>query len=249
VVSEFVRFDLFHAQALPYPGERVRRLDNVVRRLDIDEGTLWHDFKPKVRKNISAARRRGVRIEPDSRGDRFDDFFRVYQHTMSRRGAGNGSRLARDYFERLQRNLPGQFMYFHALHQDRVVSTELVLVSEHNVYSFLGGTDSGSFALRPNELLKYEIMLWAKAVGKTHFVLGGGYRDNDGIFLYKRALAPKGVVPFFVGHRILRREPYDQLLETRRAQVKAEQGEWTPEPGYFPEYRARSAESQIAITG
>ena len=32
-------------------------------------------------------------------------------------------------------------MYFHALHKEVVVSTELVLVSAENVYSFLGGSE------------------------------------------------------------------------------------------------------------
>ena len=34
-------------------------------------------------------------------------------------------------------------------------------------------------------------------------MLGGGYGADDGIFRYKRSFAPHGLVPFFVGRRVL----------------------------------------------
>jgi hypothetical protein len=236
VVSEFVRLGLPQKGALPYPGLRVKKLDNIVCPLEGDDRALWLDFKPKVRKNIRAALRNDVRIEVDPHGETIEEFLAVYRHTMDRRGVEPAQGYGREFFERLQRAIPLQYMYFHARHRGRVVATELVLFSADAVYSFLGGTLSEGFWLRPNELLKYEIMLWAKSQGKTTMVLGGGYRDGDGIFQYKRGFAPSGVVPFYGGYRVLHPKLYAQLVENREAQGQTNGHALRPD--YFPRYRA-----------
>jgi hypothetical protein len=207
VVSEFVRLALFEEELLPYPGEREQRLVNVVRDLAPSADELWMDAEHKVRKNVKRARAAGLRIEFDAEGARLDDFLRLYSHTLDRNEASPRYRFPPEFFERL----PDEHVYVHALLGDVVVSSELVLLSATNAYSFLGGTDEEAYAARPNDLLKWELILWLKEQGKHRFVLGGGYRDGDGIFRYKRSFAPHGLVPFYVGRRVLRRELYDEL--------------------------------------
>lgn len=238
VVSEFIRFTLFPEDVLDYPGEREERLMNVVRNLDIDGERIWMDYEHKVRKNVNKARRNGVRVEIDLSGERLDEFLNIYSGTMDRRQASKGYYFPRRFFESLRDYLPGQFAYFHALHEGKVVSTELVLVSAESVYSFLGGTDGGAFDLRPNDLLKHEIILWARENGKRRFVLGGGYLPEDGIFKYKKSFSPSGCVPFHVGRRVLDQDLYAILVDRKRQWALGGGREWEPRPGYFPEYRA-----------
>jgi hypothetical protein len=228
VVSELVRFALFEDELLPYPGEREQRLVNVVRDLEPDADTIWMDCEHKVRKNVKKARRAGVEIEFDPAGVRLDDFLRLYAHTLERRDAPERYGFSREFFEHIHERLAGQFVYAHALHEGSVVSSELVLLSERSAYSFLGGTDSDAFDLRPNDLLKYEVILWAKGAAKRRFVLGGGYSPDDGIFRYKRSFAPHGLVPFFIGRRVLQPELYRELVEKTGA---------TDDGTFFPAYR------------
>jgi hypothetical protein len=229
VVSEFVRFSLFEDELLPYPGEREQRLVNVVRDLRPGVDELWMDCEHKVRKNVKRARRLGVHVEVDEEGARLGDFLRLYEHTLERRGAPARYRFGRAFFEAIGERLPGLHVYVHALAGGRVVSSELALVSERSVYSFLGGTDESAYDLRPNDLLKYELILWAKGAGRERFVLGGGYEPDDGIFRYKRSFAPHGLVPFLVGRRVLLPELYRELTaRTGRSEA----------PAFFPAYRA-----------
>ncbi|MEK7993705.1 MAG: GNAT family N-acetyltransferase, partial [Planctomycetota bacterium] len=151
VVSELIRFALFHEVRSVYPGCCETPLDNVVRNLDCDEGALWRDYEYKVRKNVKRAVQEQVTIETDGTGVRLEEFFDIYSETMTRRGAEERYYLPRSFFERLHAGLRGQYQYFHAVHAGNVVSTELVLVSEENLYSFLGGTRSQSYHLRPND--------------------------------------------------------------------------------------------------
>src|ERR1051325_2198974 len=136
VVSDFVRFSLFPDNRLPYPVAVIRKQDNVVRSLDRNDAELWKDLKHNTRKKISSARRLGVHVLQDPTGERLADFARIYEHTMERRQAAPSYRFARAYFEQLRQTLQGKFRFFHAIHDGRVISTELVLVSRRIVYSF-----------------------------------------------------------------------------------------------------------------
>ena len=124
-------------------------------------------------------------------------------------------------------------MYFHVLHEERIISTELVIYGAENCYSYLGGTFRDYFNLRPNDFLKYEIIKWAKAKGLKNFVLGGGCGADDGIFRYKTCLAPKGIVDFYIGRKIFDEEKYQTLVE-----IRAKENPACRDSSYFPKYRA-----------
>ena len=233
VVSEFIRFSLFGDSILPYPGTTEFKQDNVVRLLDLPEDDMWMDFEHKVRKNVKKATRSGLEIVTDLNGERFEDFFQIYVDTMDRREAGEGYYFTREYFKSIHRDLAGKFVYFHALLDGQVISTELVLLSKDSAYSFLGGTSSDAFSMRPNDLLKFEIMRWCQSSGRSNYVLGGGFEAEDGIFRYKLAFAPHGRRPFSIGFRIHDDLRYEELVNSKAALNER----WQPAEGYFPVYR------------
>lgn len=232
VVSEVIRFSLFEDSLLPYAGERQRIAGNIVRDLDVTETELLADFEHKVRKNIRRAAEQGVTIEVDIDGSRIDEFLAIYEATMQRRQAADSYFFPRSFFETIHRELPGQFVYFFAVRDGEVISTELVLASATRLYSYLGGTVESAFEYRPNDLLKVEIMRWGMRNGKKQFVLGGGYTPEDGIYRYKQSFAPNGRKEFYIGARIFDAAKYEELVAARR------QKEPPPRPNFFPEYRA-----------
>lgn len=238
VVSELVRFSLFEESLLPYVGRKESIAANIVRSLELDEESLWRDFEHKVRKNVNRAKNEGVTVRTDQLGDCIDEFLEIYETTMSRRSAQESYYFPRSFFEGIQSGLPGQFVYFLAEHNGRVISVELVLVSANRVYSFLGGTMESAFPLRPNDLLKFEVMKWARRERKSQYVLGGGYSPGDGIFRYKESFAPQGQRQFTIGSRIYCPDTYEALVAGRRDQAIAAGQVWQPRSNFFPEYRA-----------
>ncbi|MBB5112913.1 hypothetical protein FHU28_002752 [Micromonospora echinospora] len=242
VLTEFCRLHLFRDELLPYPGQVQPRLVNVVRDLRTPPEQMWREFEHKVRKNVNRARREGVTIEVDESGAGLDDFLRIYASTMHRRQAAAGYHFPRSFFGTLLRELPGQAVLFHARHAGRVVSTEVVLLSARNMYSFLGGTEEESFDLRPNDLLKFEIFRWGREQGRHRFILGGGYAPDDGIFRYKRAFAPDNLVTYSTGSRVLDRNRYDRLTEAHHAEAARRDPAWQPDPEFFPQYRQQIPE-------
>jgi hypothetical protein len=237
VVSEFTRLCLFEDRRLPHPGPTQQKLVNVVRDLRTPQDEMWREFDHKVRKNVNKARRLGVSIEVDETGARLDDFLRIYEATMDRRHARSTFYFPREFFRIIIDELAGQFLFFHAVHGERIVSTELVLSSADTLYSFLGGTERSAFDLRPNDLLKVEVTRWGQDHGKARFVLGGGYAADDGIFRYKRAFAPHGLVPYSVGTRVFDERTYARLVDAHVAQGRHRLPGWQRDPGFFPAYR------------
>jgi hypothetical protein len=238
VVSCFARLSVFENGLLGPTGCEHVNAPNVVRGLDLAPDALWMDYEHKVRKNVKRARREGLHVEIDASGSRLDDFLAIYHGTMDRRGASSSYYFDRNFFLTLVRDLEGQFVFFHAFHDAAVVSSELVLVSAYHLYSFLGGTRADAFALRPNDLLKHEIILWGQRAGKQAFVLGGGYGGPDGIFRHKLSFAPGGEVPFRTSQMVLDPAAYDRLTATRAAWEARQGREWNARPGFFPAYRA-----------
>lgn len=231
VVSEFIRFGLFGEAHAWYPGEVVDRQPNIVVPVDVDSEVSWKKFEHKVRKNVNRARASAVEITTDLTGERISDFLVIYHSTLDRRDAAEGYYFPIEFFDRIHKELSGSFAYFHAHRDGEVISTELVLLSNDSVYSFLGGTNSAAFAYRPNDLLKYEVMRWAHSQGKHYFVLGGGVTTGDGIERYKSAFAPEGKTKFRTGQRVLMPDEYRALSEHHATTTASSDG-------FFPEYRS-----------
>jgi hypothetical protein len=238
IVSSFARLSLFPDQILQFPGDVEIKQSNVVRSLAMDEGAIWRDYEHKVRKNVNRALREGIEIELDESGQRIEEFISVYYSTMDRNRASERYYFSEQFFRQMIHELAGHFVFFHALKSKKVISTELVLISDDYVYSFLGGTLEETFQCRPNDLIKHKIIEWGKRNGKKGFVLGGGYSGRDGIFRYKLSFAPAGEVPFRVGKKIHNVNLYERLVQMREEWDVSRNAGMNPDADYFPKYRA-----------
>jgi hypothetical protein len=238
IVSTFARLSLFPGQLAPIPGSLEFRLPNIVVPLDGGPDAIWAGYEGKVRKWVRVAQESGVTVECDPTGARLDDFRAIYIRTMSRRHATEWYYFSRDFFQSIVDNLPGQFMFFHALRNGAVISSDLVLCSRDHVYYFLGGTLEEAFPFGANYLVKHTIALWACAHGKQSCVLGGGYELGDTLFRYKRAYARKGEVPFHTANLIHDEAACHDLTAIRSTAEQQSGTPWTPRPGFFPPYRA-----------
>ncbi|PKM71551.1 MAG: GNAT family N-acetyltransferase [Firmicutes bacterium HGW-Firmicutes-16] len=235
IIAEFVRFHLYDNADLRlyYPGEVIRISDNVVRSLTPTMDEIWMEFEHKVRKNVKRAQNNGLTVTADATGEHLSAFLNIYYKTMKRNRAKNYYYFETSYFEDINRTLNGQYIYFHVWHNEQIISTELVLYSQDYAYSFLGGTLEDFYPMRPNDLLKYEIIKWCKETGRRAFILGGGYHSGDGIYRYKKAFAPGNDVPFYIGRKVFQSEIYHQLIA-----IRAQKPDFDSESQFFPLYRS-----------
>ncbi|MDD2496745.1 MAG: GNAT family N-acetyltransferase [Desulfitobacteriaceae bacterium] len=206
IVTEFIRFHpLLENHCYHWEGyleiERAKSL--IILDLSCSEEEIWAGYKYNNRKNIRKASREGLEILIEEGVDRFPQFFDIYLKTMDRRKAKPFYYFSQSFFHNIHQKMSGRFVYVFALKNGKPVSAELLLFNNKCIHYFLGGTLSEYYYCRPNNFLKHQIILWAKARGIKYFILGGGYEEDDGIFHYKRSFAPDGVKDFFIGKEFI----------------------------------------------
>ena len=237
VVSLFTRLPLFENQSIPFRGEIIPKGPSVVIPLEGGEESILKNYERSVRGVLRQSARNGVTVVVDPDSDRLEEFLAVYYSTMERRAASSDYFFQRRFFTLLQERLPGHVLFFHALHEDQVVSTELQLISQTHSYAFLGGTTERGLSQRANTALRHATNVWGSENGKSHMVFGGSHRENDGLLNYKKRFAPQSLKMFRVGTRVFIPDLYMQLIEQRQVWA-AEQGQlWAPIDGFFPAYR------------
>lgn len=244
VVSEFVRFELFGNGWEYFSGEVVYHNNNVVCDLTRSKEQIWLDYKRKVRNNVRKATNSGLKLHLDFTGKRLDEFLEIYYGTMDRRQAKRKYYFDRKFFERIHKTLAGYFVYFYACLDGKILSADLVLISDEHLYSFLSATDCDAFAYRPNDFVKHNIICWGVEQSKLGYVLGGGHSFSDTLFEYKNAFAPKGIYPFYIGKKIFNQELYDLLVKIRLSECQFDCCVVNQDSDFFPRYRGSSDDSE-----
>lgn len=215
VVAEFVRFNPVLKNHLFSSGymDTIPNSQNLVVDLTQSEEEIWSKgFEHSARKNINKAKRNGLTVTLDNSIERLEQFAKIYENTMSRRGSEDFYHFGVDYFRRIAKQMPSNSAFFFTESDGIPVSVELVLHSDYVAYSFLGGTLSEYLPLGANALLKHAIILEMKRRGISYFCLGGGYEANDGIFRYKRKFAINGITDFFIGKKIHQPDLYNVIV-------------------------------------
>ncbi|MFV8370406.1 GNAT family N-acetyltransferase [Flavobacterium sp. LB2R40] len=213
VVSEFIRFNLSGNQT-NYSGKIFPTMLNVKGKI-IDEENQWKAFDAKVRKNVNKAKRENlssVVFYDDIPADKVLEFHEIYIQTMKRTDANENFLYTLGQFQRFLNNNKAHAAICTVYSDNIPVSSELLLVSEDAIFSFLGGTNEHYFDKRPNDFLKVEALNWARSIDKKYYVLGGGYGFEDGIFKYKKSFFPNDVVSYYTGRKIINNKVYNELL-------------------------------------
>ncbi|MRT93420.1 GNAT family N-acetyltransferase [Ancylomarina sp. 16SWW S1-10-2] len=240
VISEFIRFDLYSKSREKFNGEVSHNNENIVCDLRKGKDQLWKEFKPKVRNNVRKAVKNDLSLVLDLDGKQIEAFLDIYYGTMDRLMANEKYYFKREFFERIHDKLKGHFVYFYAKKGNQILSVDLVLISDHKIYSFLSATDRDSFQYRPNDFVKYNIIQWGIDNNKSYYVLGGGHKLLDSLFSYKKAFAPEGVVPFYVGKKIYNPKLYCQLVELKEKKLLENFDVLNRDSEFFPLYRMQS---------
>ncbi|NVK18600.1 MAG: GNAT family N-acetyltransferase [Methylocystaceae bacterium] len=212
----FCSFDRFHPvignhDLIPHQGKAMEIGGFVIADLQRDMDEINRSFKSSVRKDVKKAIRNGVEWFCENSIDHLDDFLAIYYKTMDRNNASDFHYFPEEYFRNLETLLKEDFLFFYARHEGTIVSCELVLLHGDYSHSFLGGTRHEALPLAANPLLKKAIIETTHKMGCRYYLLGGGHQAEDGIFKYKKAYAPEGVYPSFIGGTIWNNERYQKL--------------------------------------
>lgn len=240
VITEFIRFN-FGGNHIFYSGNAIHTLYNV-RGVIQEKEVLWNNFKRSVRKNYQNALKNDLTYKIYHRSielDQIQEFYAIYISTMDRHEASDTFYHSLDYFSNFILANSGHCALATVYKNDLAISTELLLLSNNTMFSFLGGTFSDYFHLRPNDLLKIETLNWAREMGLSYYVIGGGLAKDDSLYQYKKKFFPIDEdLSFYTGRKVLNKKTYMELnkLASQSIGVNAETIDIST--GYFPKYRA-----------
>ncbi len=217
----------------------VKKKEVIYIDLTITEEELWRIFSRGNKSNINKARRNGVRIEkvtPDF--NNFVIFKQLYYKTMERNLAQERWFFPEDYFTNCFEMLgPERISIFFAYVGEKPISAYLLMHDFKTVYYHFGGSDDSFYKLRPNNLLMFEVAIWAKRQGFCRYHLGGGVSasSEDSLFRFKSGFSDKKA-PLYSYYRILHSKTYEFLCELKKTYEIKTTGEIS-NSDYFPLYR------------
>ena len=190
VISEFIRFNL-DGNHTNYNGHLIPTLLNVKGRILENEEEQWNTFIPKIRNNYRKATNNNLYakvFDTNISENTIHTFHTIYISTMQRNNADESYFFSLEFFTNLIHNNPNKCALVIIYLDKTPISTELVLLNNQTIYSFLGGTISDFFNYRPNDFLKIEVLKWGRNNGYKFYILGGGRKDNDNLYKYKKTL-------------------------------------------------------------
>lgn len=237
VVSEFIRFNLFN-NSKGYDGILHKTMLNIKGQIQPEE-QQWNDFDAKVRKNVKRAQRENLiaKIHYGTIEQIYiNEFYDIYIDTMKRTNAKEFFFYSLNSFNEFIINNIDVCAICTIYDNNKPVSTELLLISDNSVFSFLGGTLSEYFDKRPNDFLKFEVINWARKMQFKNYVLGGGYGYEDGIFKYKKAFFPNDVVEYVTGRKIINKDLYLSFIEEVNNKKENEDQLSLDDTSFFPLY-------------
>ena len=234
LVGITIRSHLFDEEVLPVTGPSVHPLRSVVIDLNQSEEQIWAGYEGRVRTDIRRGRSLGVEVSVDEHCEELEAFHRLYLETMGAKGADGFFSFDIARLDRMVTSLGRRVALFHAHMDGLLVASEMQLLGQQNAYYFLSGNGEEGRRAKANPVMKHQVIMWLKAHGLRHYVLGGGMTRDDSLFRYKRAYAPKNTMEFTVTFHESQPGAASDMVAAR----KRGDPEWHPAQGFIPAYRA-----------
>lgn len=239
IVAEFARLHPYIANHLPVQKlastDVKKRASIVYIELEQDEAFIRKNMSRGKKSSISKATRNGVKVFRSKAEEDIYTFYQLYTATMQRNRAKEAYFFPRQFFRNLFLLLEDNAELLSACYNDQVIAAMLLLSNGNYIHYYLGGSDSDFQFLRPNDLLFYKAILWAKAQGHKIFNLGGGNEPGDSLYQFKYSFS-KTTADFYIYSRIHDEEKYQILCHFRDEYDKIS-GKEIVKSDYFPEYR------------
>jgi hypothetical protein len=233
IISEFVRFHPL-LNNIVYAPSKVKKLnwrETVVIKLDQNEEEIWSSIQPTCRNKIKKAIKNNVEIVQDGNYTNIDYFCKLYIDTMDRLNANKYYYFSNQWFYSFIDLMKDNIVLFHAYHNKEIINSAIFIFNNLYIHYYLSGSLFEKRYLAANNLLLYEVALWAKSRGIKYFNLGGGYQPNDSLSRFKASFSPYQT-KFFIGGAVHQSQYYEYLCDLRMQNTEIQ-----PNPHFFPLYR------------
>ncbi len=142
--------------------------------LSLSEEELLARMKGKTRYNVRLANRKGVEVVEPEFEEGWETFYEWMKATSERK-EDYALRRPRDYLHGVMRSMhdAGQGRLFFAEHEGTPLAGMYVFTFGEKYWYMYGASSDEKRNLKPNYLLQWEVMRWAKERGLTHYDMVG----------------------------------------------------------------------------
>ena len=183
----------------------------IIVELEKDSENVYKNFKYSLVKDLRKAEKNNLKIFYDSSDEGIKIFKCLYQQTMNRKNADNFYYFSDKFYDLMPKKIEENFLIGFAELNGEILSTELVLRQGIFSHSFLGGTSEKGYELRANQALKFDLINKFINAGLKYYLLGGGIKNEDGIFKYKKAFSCNQEIKSYVGKTVYNPKKYLEL--------------------------------------
>lgn len=239
IVSEFVRFNPFiknHIFLERFLKGNIKKSREVIYiDLNQTESLMRSGLSRGNRSSLSKALRSGIDFFCSKNKEEIETFYYLYLRTMKRNEADKMYFFSKSFFENIFLLLHNNVELFYVCYKDKIIAAAIFIFKGSFCHYYLGGSDIEFQSIRPNNLLFYKAMLWAKERGFKIFNLGGGNKLNDSLFRFKSSFS-KARTDFYTYSRVHNAHIYRLLCEAKnKSKVHCDKD--MIKSDYFPVYR------------
>jgi len=148
--------------------------------LSLPEKELLARMKGKTRYNVRLAARKGVEVTEPEFEEGWETFYK-WMRATSERKAGYVLRRSRDYLYNVMRYMydAGRGRLFFAEHEGTLLAGMYLFAFGEKYWYMYGASSEKKRNVKPNYLLQWEVMRWAKQRGLTHYDMVGVPKLED----------------------------------------------------------------------
>ncbi len=148
--------------------------------LSLPDEELLAKMKGGTRYNVRLAAKKGIEVVEPEFEEGWEIFYAWMKHTSERK-EGYSLRRSRDYLHAVTRYMydTGQGRLFFARHEGTPLAGIYVFTFGEKYWYMYGASSDEKRNLKPNYLLQWEVMRWAKERGLTHYDMVGVPKLED----------------------------------------------------------------------
>ena len=148
---------------------------DIINILTIDEEKLWEKLDYSKRKNIKNALKNGLEIKVVNLETKIYEIYNILDEVYKR---AKLPLFDITYLKEMHLQLGEKLVCFGAYKDEKLIAVRLVLCYKSLVYDWYAGALEQYLKYRPNDILPWEVMKWAKHSGFKYFDFGGAGKPD-----------------------------------------------------------------------
>ena len=215
----------------------IKKVGEVVY-IDLNQSNeeIWRNMAKSNRNKIKKSLSNGVEVIAVDSKEALRPFFKIYIELMNTKQAKGFYKFPIDFFQELFELFKDNAELLVAKFENKIIAGLILMGERPFLHTYLSASDPDYLYLAPNNILKYYGALRAKENGFSYYVLGGGYRPNDGLYKFKKSFS-NTTIDYYIYYKIFNYKIYNDLCSKRSQYDKLQNMNNSADCFFFPEYR------------